>query len=140
MEPHLPFDAFLEIALSTTDLIDILNQCRTNKEMARRCDAQFWKTWSLRHTPELYIVIDTPNSTVYDQLFFTPESLYEKLHDIKLLQLRGHIDILLREKKPTPIFAPDMKIEYHYPILRYRAQFYDSFYHVMKINECCLSL
>ncbi len=96
----LPFDALYEIAMSTPDPISVLNQSKTSKMMVSKFDDNFWKTWIHIHTPEVYMIIDPPNRATYDQVFFTPESLYEKLYNVTLIHLKNDIDILLREEKP----------------------------------------
>ncbi len=100
----LPVDVLVEIAMNTKDLISVMDQCKTNKAIARRCNNRFWKTWVRKHNPEFYIVMNTIIDTVYDQLFFTAEDLYDKLNDVLLISVKNEIDELLEGDNLIPTF------------------------------------
>ncbi len=76
---NIPVDALIEIALQTSDYTNVIEQCRVDKAMAKRCNTQFWNKWIKIHNPEVFMVLDTPRDIVYNQLFLTPEKLYEKM-------------------------------------------------------------
>ncbi len=114
--PDLPIDVLIEIALQTNDPVTVLNQCKITKEMAKRCNAQFWKTWMRINTPEVFIVINTPENTVYDQLYFTPETLYEKMYYARLIRTKDYIDELLRKKVPLQQFTRQLSTDIEFKV------------------------
>ena len=97
-QQKLPDEILYEIALKTKDPLDVINQCSTEKNMAKLCNNTFWNKWRKIHNPPLYIIMDAPQHKVYNQLFFTPEFLYKKIREVILIERKKNIDQLLKEK------------------------------------------
>ncbi len=82
----IPVDALIEIALQTKDYNNVIEQCRVDKAMAKRCNNQFWNKWIKIHNPEVFMVLNFEGRFTYDQLFLSPELLYQKMLNVALLE------------------------------------------------------